>query len=238
MRSLRPRWDKTKHPDLKFTSYCRTARGRGELLLKRQALALRPKSRRRLPGFDQSAVAFSQFAMRSDTRRACGVRRAHQLNLSSMEKVIKVHKEAPLLASGSTGRLSARRMLTEVASPNSSFIAFADEPVLAAVFFGLSPQNSLLRRGNVRHPLWQGTFLDPAQFEGLIVEDERIVAVGLLTRSELEALGPTFTRAWPIDEATAFDELIAAIDEADSKRRTEHNVEYPQPETSFPSRRS
>lgn len=70
------------------------------------------------------------------------------------------------------------------------------------------------------------------------MEDDRIVAVGLLTRSELETLGPTFTRAWPIDEATAFDELLAAIDEADSGRRTERNIHCPQSESASASGRS
>jgi hypothetical protein len=44
---------------------------------------------------------------------------------------------------------------------------------------------------------------------------ERIVAVGLLTRRDLEALGPTFDRIWPVEEAPHFNELLRAIDEAD-----------------------
>ncbi|MFL6752753.1 MAG: hypothetical protein ACJ8D5_09900 [Sphingomicrobium sp.] len=43
----------------------------------------------------------------------------------------------------------------------------------------------------------------------------RIVAVGLLTQQELDLLGPTFTRAWPVDETPLFTGLIEAIDEAD-----------------------
>ena len=46
---------------------------------------------------------------------------------------------------------------------------------------------------------------------------ERIVAVGLLTKRDLQLLGPTFDRAWPIEEAPAFDELLRAIDDADSR---------------------
>ena len=46
---------------------------------------------------------------------------------------------------------------------------------------------------------------------------DRIVAVGLLTRRELDLLGPTFERAWPVENAPAFDELLRAIDEADRK---------------------
>jgi hypothetical protein len=46
---------------------------------------------------------------------------------------------------------------------------------------------------------------------------DRIVAVGLLTRRDLELLGPTFERAWPVEDAPAFGELLRAIDEADLK---------------------
>lgn len=45
--------------------------------------------------------------------------------------------------------------------------------------------------------------------------DERVVAVGLLTQRDLDALGPTFTRAWPVDETPCFSGLLQAIDEAD-----------------------
>jgi hypothetical protein len=44
---------------------------------------------------------------------------------------------------------------------------------------------------------------------------ERIVAVGLLTQRDLNLLGPTFERAWPVEDAPAFNELLRAIDEAD-----------------------
>ena len=46
---------------------------------------------------------------------------------------------------------------------------------------------------------------------------ERIVAVGLLTRNDLKALGPTFDRIWPVEEAPHFNELLRAIDDADRK---------------------
>ena len=49
--------------------------------------------------------------------------------------------------------------------------------------------------------------------------DERIVAVGLLTRRDLSLLGPTFDRVWPVEEAPNFDELVRAIDEADRQLR-------------------
>lgn len=46
---------------------------------------------------------------------------------------------------------------------------------------------------------------------------ERIVAVGLLTKRDLGLLGPTFDRVWPVEEAPSFKELLRAIDDADSK---------------------
>ncbi|HYC95949.1 MAG TPA: hypothetical protein VEB39_09665 [Sphingomicrobium sp.] len=49
--------------------------------------------------------------------------------------------------------------------------------------------------------------------------DERIVAIGLLTSSDLERLGATFTRLWPIDQTTDFSELLRAIDEAEERHR-------------------
>jgi hypothetical protein len=47
--------------------------------------------------------------------------------------------------------------------------------------------------------------------------NDRIVAVGLLTKRDLRLLGPTFDRAWPVEEAPAFNQLLRAIDEADRK---------------------
>jgi hypothetical protein len=46
---------------------------------------------------------------------------------------------------------------------------------------------------------------------------ERIVAVGLLTKRDLGLLGPTFDRTWPVEEAPNFSELLRAIDEADRR---------------------
>lgn len=43
----------------------------------------------------------------------------------------------------------------------------------------------------------------------------QIVAVGLLTEQDLNLLGATFTRLWPVEEAPQFDELLEAIDAAD-----------------------
>jgi hypothetical protein len=47
------------------------------------------------------------------------------------------------------------------------------------------------------------------------VPNDRIVAVGLLTSTDLELLGTSFDRVWPIEEAPAFPDLLRAIDEAD-----------------------
>lgn len=46
-------------------------------------------------------------------------------------------------------------------------------------------------------------------------EDQAIYAVALLTRSELTSLGPAFERAWPVEKAPCFGDLLAAIDDAD-----------------------
>jgi hypothetical protein len=47
------------------------------------------------------------------------------------------------------------------------------------------------------------------------VSGQRIVAVGLLTQNNLDALGPAFRRCWPVDETPCFSQLLQAIDEAD-----------------------
>jgi hypothetical protein len=49
--------------------------------------------------------------------------------------------------------------------------------------------------------------------------DDHIVAVGLLTGRDLELLGPTFERLWPVDETPCFSGLLQAIDEADRELR-------------------
>ena len=46
---------------------------------------------------------------------------------------------------------------------------------------------------------------------------DRIIAVGLLTRRDLDVLGPAFDRVWPVEEAPHFNELLRAIDEADRR---------------------
>jgi hypothetical protein len=44
---------------------------------------------------------------------------------------------------------------------------------------------------------------------------EPIIAVGLLTRSDLSLLGASFDRLWPVEETPCFSGLVAAIDDAD-----------------------
>ncbi len=55
------------------------------------------------------------------------------------------------------------------------------------------------------------------------MDQDRIVAVGLLTQQDLTLLGPTFTRLWPVENAPEFDDLIRAIDEADQTVMHERN---------------
>ena len=42
-----------------------------------------------------------------------------------------------------------------------------------------------------------------------------IIAVGLLTKDDLERLGETLTRLWPVKDAPNFEQLLEAIDEAE-----------------------
>lgn len=50
---------------------------------------------------------------------------------------------------------------------------------------------------------------------------ERIVAIGLLTKRDLRLLGPTFDRAFPVEDAPCFTELLRAIDDADRSLESE-----------------
>jgi hypothetical protein len=53
------------------------------------------------------------------------------------------------------------------------------------------------------------------------VTNGKIIAFGLLTERDLEMLGPTFSRAWPVDEAPCFSQLLDAIDDADRRTRSQ-----------------
>ena len=48
-----------------------------------------------------------------------------------------------------------------------------------------------------------------------MAEDDRIVAVSLLTKRDLASLGERFNRAYPVHEDADFTELLSAIDAAD-----------------------
>ncbi len=47
------------------------------------------------------------------------------------------------------------------------------------------------------------------------MDAERIIAVGLLTQRDVNLLGPTFERLWPVEEAPSFADLLLKIDEVD-----------------------
>jgi hypothetical protein len=55
------------------------------------------------------------------------------------------------------------------------------------------------------------------------MEQARIIAVGLLTRQDLDLLGASFSRAWPVEQTPDFAELLRAIDTADSDLSREVN---------------
>ena len=44
------------------------------------------------------------------------------------------------------------------------------------------------------------------------MQEDRIVAVGLLTQRDLDALGTRFHRLFPIERDDSFDDLVAQLD--------------------------
>ncbi len=54
--------------------------------------------------------------------------------------------------------------------------------------------------------------------------EDRIVAVALLTRGDVQRLGDNFNRLWPVDETPCFSQLLQAIDEADRERWRERDA--------------
>ena len=60
------------------------------------------------------------------------------------------------------------------------------------------------------------------------MDQDGIVAIGLLTRRDLKLLGPTFDRLWPVEDAPAFHDLLSAIDEADARLAMKRNRGKPQ----------
>ncbi len=49
------------------------------------------------------------------------------------------------------------------------------------------------------------------------MRNEDYVAVGLLTRRDLDVLGSGFRRAYPLNDTTDFTELLRRIDEVDRR---------------------
>ncbi len=49
--------------------------------------------------------------------------------------------------------------------------------------------------------------------------NERFVAVGLLTRRDLDVLGSGFRRAFPLNNSTDFTSLLVEIDQAERLAR-------------------
>jgi hypothetical protein len=52
-------------------------------------------------------------------------------------------------------------------------------------------------------------------------DDQRIVAVGLLTRREVTLIGAQLSRLFPLNDCAAFAELLEAIDQADRERQSQ-----------------
>ena len=48
-------------------------------------------------------------------------------------------------------------------------------------------------------------------------DEEPIVAIGLLTQTDLNLLGSGFRRAFRLSEDPCFEDLLAAIDEAEAR---------------------
>jgi hypothetical protein len=53
---------------------------------------------------------------------------------------------------------------------------------------------------------------------------ERFVAVGLLTRRDLDVVGSGFRWAFPLDRSLDFSELLRRIDNADEAARQQQRV--------------
>jgi hypothetical protein len=54
---------------------------------------------------------------------------------------------------------------------------------------------------------------------------DRVVAIGLLTDDDLCRLGDAFTRLWPVEDSAGFEDLLAAIDQA--QERLERGADVP-----------
>ena len=68
----------------------------------------------------------------------------------------------------------------------------------------------------------------------------QIIAIGLLTQSDIELLGGRMVQMWPIDETPCFAGLLQAIDEAERRcwRRRDAGERVPSPRGRQDGRRS
>ena len=53
----------------------------------------------------------------------------------------------------------------------------------------------------------------------MATEQERVVAIGLLTQSHIDMLGTSLKQVFPIAEDNPFDKLLKALDDLDGKER-------------------
>lgn len=58
-----------------------------------------------------------------------------------------------------------------------------------------------------------------------MTNNDRVIAFGLLTKNDLDRLGSSFSRAFPIEETPCFGGLLAAIDEAEREHWREHDAQ-------------
>jgi hypothetical protein len=56
--------------------------------------------------------------------------------------------------------------------------------------------------------------------------NDRFVAVGLLTRRDLDVLGSGFRRAFPLNDTTDFTSLLIEIDQAEQNRPPRQRIAW------------
>jgi hypothetical protein len=56
--------------------------------------------------------------------------------------------------------------------------------------------------------------------------NDRFVAVGLLTRRDLDVLGSGFRRAFPLNDTTDFTSLLIEIDQAEQNRPLRQRIAW------------
>jgi hypothetical protein len=73
------------------------------------------------------------------------------------------------------------------------------------------PRNHALA-GNILNACWGGSTVR------LVPEPEKIVAVALLTESNLRTIGKNLERVYPVEELDGFEDLLTALARADASR--------------------